>query len=312
MLQILNWEFCYNKNAVEGAKNSIDVFCTGVEQDSSSPKRTECTLVQPGSSWRDVLFSNGHIGWLLSLYSALRTKFLSEGYWLDCPIAVSARKLIVQFCSLTGTIFPPDNGHTQVQHLLQLLSGIIQWIDPPEVIAKAISCGKSESEMLDGCRALLSIATVTTLPVFDELLKSIRPFGSLRMLSALMCEVIKDLMMNSTDEETWSWVARDILLDTWTALLAPINSIDQNALLPPEGINAAADLFMLIVESEIKAASATAFADEIEAFLQPSVIALDERLSSYALIARSAIEVSIPLLTGLISERITRLYQRHT
>lgn len=31
---------------------------------------------------------------------------MCEGYWLDCPIAVAARKLIVQFCSLTGTIFP--------------------------------------------------------------------------------------------------------------------------------------------------------------------------------------------------------------
>lgn len=63
-----------------------------------------CCL-QPGPAWRDVLISSGHIGWLLSLYSALRKKFLCEGYWLDCPIAVSTRKLIVQFCSLTGTVF---------------------------------------------------------------------------------------------------------------------------------------------------------------------------------------------------------------
>lgn len=89
-------------------------------------------------------------------------------------------------------------------HILQLLSGIIQWIDPPDAVSKAIECGKSErsypclpafschmalssfyvynsltlvlifSEMLDGCRALLSIATVTTPSMFDRLLKSIR------------------------------------------------------------------------------------------------------------------------------------------
>ena len=46
MLQILTWEFRYNTNAVEGAKNSIDVFSTGVGQDSGSPKRSDCTLVQ--------------------------------------------------------------------------------------------------------------------------------------------------------------------------------------------------------------------------------------------------------------------------
>lgn len=62
--------------------------------------------MQPGSDWRDVLILSGHIGWILSLYAALRPKFSCKGYWLDCPIAISARKLIVQFCSLTGTVFP--------------------------------------------------------------------------------------------------------------------------------------------------------------------------------------------------------------
>lgn len=46
-----------------------------------------------------------------------------------------------------------------------------------------------------------------------------RPYGTLTLLSAMMREVYKDLMENQTDDETWSWVARDILLDTWTALL---------------------------------------------------------------------------------------------
>ena len=61
--------------------------------------------MQPGSDWHDVLILSSHVGWLLSLYAALRLKFSCEGYWLDCPIAVSARKLVVQFCSLTGAVF---------------------------------------------------------------------------------------------------------------------------------------------------------------------------------------------------------------
>ncbi|XP_059665467.1 zinc finger CCCH domain-containing protein 58-like isoform X3 [Cornus florida] len=48
----------------------------------------------------------------------------------------------------------------QEQHLRQLLCGIIQWIDPPDAISKTIDCGKSESEMLDGCHALLLITTI--------------------------------------------------------------------------------------------------------------------------------------------------------
>lgn len=34
-----------------------------------------------------------------------------------------------------------------------------------------------------------------------------------------MGEVVKVLLANSNDEETWSYEARDILLDTWTTLL---------------------------------------------------------------------------------------------
>ncbi|PQM39642.1 exportin-4 isoform X1 [Prunus yedoensis var. nudiflora] len=278
MLQILNWEF------------STTAFADGVKQGSDSPKRSECNLVQPGPAWRDVLVTGGHLGWLLSLYGALRQKFSCEGYWLDCPIAVAARKLIVQFCSLTGTIF-------------------FLWIDPPDAVSKAIECGKSESEMLDGCRALLSIATVTTPSVFDQLLKSTRPYGTLTLLCVLMSEVVKNLMTNNSEEETWSWEARDILLDTWTALLVPINRNGGNALLPAEGKNATASLFALIVQAELKAASASAFKDDDSDYLQASIVALDERLSSYALIARAAIDVTIPLLTRLFTERFERLSQ---
>lgn len=39
------------------------------------------------------------------------------------------------------------------------------------------------------------------------------------------------------------------------------------------------------------------------------IAALDERLSSYALIARTAIEVTVPFLTRLYSERFERLNQ---
>lgn len=47
----------------------------------------------------------------------------------------------------------------------------------------------------------------------------LRPYGTLTFLCVLMSDVIKNLMTNNSEEETWSWEARDILLDTWTALL---------------------------------------------------------------------------------------------
>jgi hypothetical protein len=77
-------------------------------------------FLQPGPLWRDILLTSGHVGWLLNLYGALRQKFSFEGYWLDCPLAVSARKLIVQFCSLTGTIFP--SGTVLPSYLLLIIT----------------------------------------------------------------------------------------------------------------------------------------------------------------------------------------------
>ncbi|XP_052200031.1 uncharacterized protein LOC127806606 isoform X10 [Diospyros lotus] len=273
MLQILNWDFHLNTEEAKGAKEGINVFLVDVKYEGA--KRSDCILVQPGPSWRDVLITSGHIEWLLSLYAAVRHKCPSDSYWLDCPIAVSARKLIVQFCSLTGYVFPSDNGQMQERHLLQLLSGIIEWISPPDVVSKAIECGKSESEMLDGCRALLAITTVTTPLVFDKLLKSVSPIGTISLLSSLMCEVIKVLMANYSEEETWSWVARDILLDTWTSLLVPMDNTGQITILPLEGIGAAANLFVLIVECELNVASASATTYESESeYLQSSIASM--------------------------------------
>ncbi|CAN1271124.1 xpo4 [Linum perenne] len=307
MLQILNWEFQPKSTP---AKAGINAFSPGIRTDTTATKRSDCHVAQLGPAWRDALLTSGHIGWIVSLYAALREKFSAGAYWLDCPIAVSARKLIVQFCSVTGSIFVSGNDHMQENHLVQLLSGIMHWIDPPHTIAQAIESGRSESEMLDGCRALLSMATVANSILFDNLLKSIRPFGTLTLLSNLMSEVIKVQMTKRCDEETWSWEARDILLDTWTILLTPIEPSGGNAMIPPDGINAAANVFAFIAESELKAASASALdEDDGSDYLQASISSMDERLISYALIGRAAVNVTIPLLSRLFSERVALLHQ---
>jgi hypothetical protein len=81
-----------------------------------------------------------------------------------------------------------------------------------------------------------------------------------------------------------------------------------NAWLPPEGIHAAASLFSLIVESELKVASASATTED-DADCLASVSAMDERLGSYALIARAAVDATIPFLAKLFSDHVARLHQ---
>ncbi|RWR81133.1 exportin-4 isoform X1 [Cinnamomum micranthum f. kanehirae] len=308
MFHILNWNFRNSTNVGEGTKNRINLFPCGGRRETMEIKKSECVLVQPGPTWRDVLISGGHVGWILGFYEKLRHKFSYDGSWIDSPLAVSARQLIVQLCSLTGTIFPSGNEQMQDQHLLQMLTGIIQWIDPPDGISAAINNGRSESEMLDGCRALLSIATIAPPMLFDKLLKSISPFGTVSLLSALTCEVVKANAANCNEEETWSSRALEILLDIWNVLLESTEL--SKSILSPEGISAAATVFNVIVESELKAAADTAFDDGDDSdHFQASISSRDERLSSYALIARAAAAFTIPLLTRLLSERFALLHQ---
>eukprot|EP00268_Persea_americana_P014257 TRINITY_DN1631_c0_g1_i1.p1 TRINITY_DN1631_c0_g1~~TRINITY_DN1631_c0_g1_i1.p1 ORF type:complete len:890 (-),score=174.70 TRINITY_DN1631_c0_g1_i1:594-2915(-) len=144
--------------------------------------------------------------------------------------------------------------------------------------------------------------------LFDKLLKSISPFGTVSLLSALTCEVVKANAANYNEEETWSSRALEILLDIWNVLLESTEL--GKSILSPEGISAAATVFNVIMESELEAAADTAFDDGDDSdHFQASISSRDERLSSYALIARAAAAFTIPLLTRLLSERFALLHQ---
>jgi len=53
-----------------------------------------------------VLLEGNRVGWILELYARVRQGGLGSSSWMDSPLAVAARQLIVQLCSLNGNIFP--------------------------------------------------------------------------------------------------------------------------------------------------------------------------------------------------------------
>jgi len=61
--------------------------------------------VQPGPGWQDVLLEANRVNWILELYTHIRRRQVGGPLWMDSPLAVSARQLIVQLCSLNGNIF---------------------------------------------------------------------------------------------------------------------------------------------------------------------------------------------------------------
>ncbi|KAG8088719.1 hypothetical protein GUJ93_ZPchr0010g10091 [Zizania palustris] len=304
MFQILSWSFKYNVEH-ENSETKMD---SGLRSDAINLKKFERSLVKPGSMWSDILISSGHTTWVLNFYTTARQKYSYDPLWFDSPIAASCRQLIVQLCSLAGSVFPNDNGDAHIKHLMHILSAAVLWIEPPDVIASSIRNGASESEFLDGCHALLSIASFTTSSLFDNLLKSIRHYGTINLLSALTSEAAKSFLDNQNEEETWGSDALDISLEIWNVILGDFDA--DKCPMSVDGAIAASNLFKIIVESHLKAAADSAFEDTDDAeYFHVSVSKRDEQLALYAQIARSAADTTIPFLAQLFSERFARLSQ---
>ncbi|XP_020178756.1 uncharacterized protein [Aegilops tauschii subsp. strangulata] len=305
MLQILSWSF---KPTLEH-ENLDAKIKSGLRSDAINLRKFERSLVKPGSLWTDILISSAHTTWVLNFYTTLRQKYSYDTLWGDSPIAVSCRQLIVQLCSLAGAVFPNDNGDAQIEHFMHILSAVILWIEPPNVIAESIRNGGSESEFIDGCHVLLSVASLTSSSLFDNLLKSIRQYGTINLLSALTSEAVKSVLDNQNEEETWGSDALDILLETWNVILG--EACADKSPMSADGALAASNLFKIIVESHLKAAADSAFEDSDDAeYFHVSVSKRDEQLALYALIARAAADTTIPFLEQLFSERFARLSQR--
>ncbi|KAG0575366.1 hypothetical protein KC19_VG340300 [Ceratodon purpureus] len=319
MSQLLNWEFqgtnwvrSANGTVVMG-KSKINAFTSAIGRDANSTKRSvdHASLVQPGPGWHDVLLEANRVNWILDLYAHIRQRQVGGSSWMDSPLAVSARQLIVQLCSLNGNIFSSDGGTTQELHLQRLMTGVTSWLDPPEAVVGALIAGSSsESELLDGCRALVAIASVNSPSAFDQLLKPVsRSVGTLSLLAFLTREVIKAREQNGKEEDTWAVEALDILLDTWTVLLQPAD-FSKRIPFPSSGVEAAASVFQAYVDIEVRAAAASANDEDDDAEqLRASIAARDEHLSAVALVARAAPMSTVPFLAVLISERCSWLHQ---
>ncbi|CAM6129712.1 unnamed protein product [Calypogeia fissa] len=315
MSQILNWEF--QGTLIRGpggilivGRNRSNAFTSSMGRESVKRPGEHASVVQPGPAWHDLLLPPNRVGWVLELYARFRQSGAAARGWIVSPLAVSARQLIVQLCSLSGSIFPTEGDTTQELHLQRLLSGISLWVDPPDLVVSAVKSGTSESELLDGCRALVGIASLLPPSTFDQLLRSnARSVGTLNLLASLTCEIIKASVAEGSDEETWTSEALDILLDSWTVLLQPAD-FSKRIPFPSNGIDAAAAVFHGYVETQIKAAAASAHDESDDTELLGAVIAArDERLGAIALVARAAPSVTIPLLTLLVSERCSWLHQ---
>ncbi|KAK3029300.1 hypothetical protein RJ639_040136 [Escallonia herrerae] len=138
MLQILNWDFRYNTNA-EGAKKSIDVFSTGVGQDSNSPKRSDYSLVQVPQAIQNHMMESRETEHPVVVLSSLVIKFAEQS--LDPEMRASffgprlmegkaMLDIIVRISTTTLVSYP---GEKDLQELAchQLFHGLVRRRNPP-------------------------------------------------------------------------------------------------------------------------------------------------------------------------------------
>lgn len=169
------------------------------EEDKQRPGDIDLR-VHPPPAWRDVLLAEGSFSWLQYIISSTMASDAAAG----SPLAVAARQVLVQLCSMSGHIFPEDelkardvaldadgdgdgalanddrvklglpavppsypSGQSKATHLRHALSAALQLVTPPqEAATRAASGGSSGEAVVDGCKALLAAASVHSMNGF--------------------------------------------------------------------------------------------------------------------------------------------------
>eukprot|EP00850_Spirogloea_muscicola_P017573 SM000152S01561 [mRNA] locus=s152:294082:301778:+ [translate_table: standard] len=327
MSQALNWDF-------QGAQAT----------ESHLPSHVGGGLLQPGEEWREALLGAERVAWLVNLYSGVRQHGLassaSSDAWIDAPLAVTARQLIVQLSSLTGAVFPADGNHLLLEHLRRICGSVLSWLAPPEAVTAAIAGGGRDGEFVDGCRVLVAIATRHGPHVFQSLLPASPDSGAplLDLLARMTCAVITHGGGGDEGRFSWSGAAFDMLSEAWLAILQarpPPTALSKAlfsfmlvrrdhlmaALVKQEGSScpnkvsseaaaAAAHVFHAFVEAELAAVASSADGeDDAVEHTDAAVAACDERLAAMAVVARAAPSASLHLLAALASDCRDRLLE---
>ncbi|KAH6554801.1 hypothetical protein KP509_1Z305700 [Ceratopteris richardii] len=114
MSQVLSWEFQGTMAHGPGGTMVVKKLRTNafsVMPDTSSSKRAEMSMaVQLGAAWHESVISSNHTNWILHFYACIREHSI-ETDWIDSPLCVSARQLILQLSCLSGHVFSSGESH---------------------------------------------------------------------------------------------------------------------------------------------------------------------------------------------------------
>ncbi|KAJ8253441.1 hypothetical protein GJAV_G00213000 [Gymnothorax javanicus] len=261
---------------------------------------THNVSLKPTESWREALLDTRVMDLFFTVHKKIRE---------DSDMAQDSLQCLAQLASMHGPIFPDDSA--RVSYLAHLVEGLLSMINGIEMEdSEAVGISNIISNLITNFpRSIL-----TALP--SELFSSF-----ITCLTMLTCSFGRSAALEEVlDKDDMVYMeAYDKLLESWLTLLQDDEHFPRGCFIQP-----AVQVFNSYIQCHLAAPDGTRNLtangvasheeDEINELQEDDRELFSDQLASIGMLGRIAADHSIPLLTSLLEDRVTRLHgqlQRH-
>ncbi|XP_026883739.2 exportin-4 [Electrophorus electricus] len=261
---------------------------------------TQNVMLKPTESWRQALLDHRVMDLFFTVHRKIRE---------DSDMAQDSLQCLAQLASMHGPVFPDESA--QVSYLAHLLEGLLNMINGIEIEdSEAVGIATLISNLI----ATFPRSVLTALPT--ELFSSF-----INCLTLLTCSFGRSAALEEVlDKDDMVYMeAYDKLLESWLKLAQEDEHFPRGCFVEP-----AVQVFNSYIQCHLAAPEGTRNLtangmasheeEEISELQEDDRELFSDQLASVGMLGRIAAEHCIPLLTGLLEDRVTRLHgqlQRH-
>mmetsp|Transcript_11077 Transcript_11077/g.31337 ORF Transcript_11077/g.31337 Transcript_11077/m.31337 type:complete len:1135 (-) Transcript_11077:60-3464(-) len=304
---ILSWDFQRGGGGIGGGGFGF------IPESAQKGGSSDTMQVHLGPGWRAVLLAPGSISWLLELVGVLQTRQPGS------PALIAGRGLVVQLCGVIGDIFPKDTEGVEAkrQYCQVLLKTVLSWAWPAETLVAAANEGQFQlqDQIVDCCRGILALSTTHRV---DGILRASEgthlastPGGVCGHIAALTRALTACGAVEEGLEGRWSASASEILLDAWVALLEETAAGSKDPAVvehrPAVASAAVFEAFAAGALRDLASPEALEGEEDDEGEEYGAAARSSEWMGRLAMVARASALQSLPLLAGLLAQRLQQL-----
>ncbi|XP_026074158.1 exportin-4 [Carassius auratus] len=261
---------------------------------------TQNVMLKPTESWRETLLDHRVMDLFFTVHRKIRE---------DSDMAQDSLQCLAQLASMHGPIFPDENA--QVTYLAHLVEGLLSMINGIEIEdSEAVGISSIISNLI----STFPRSVLTALP--NELFASF-----INCLTLLTCSFGRSAALEEVlDKDDMVYMeAYDKLLESWLTLVQEDEHFPRGCFVQP-----AVQVFNSYIQCHLAAPDGTRNLtangvasheeEEINELQEDDRELFSDQLASIGMLGRIAADHCIPLLTGLLEDRVTRLHgqlQRH-